>query len=116
MSNPSEKKYVCIHGHFYQPPRENPWIEEIEREDSASPYHDWNERINLECYRANTAARLVDQQNRILDLMNNYAYFSFNFGPTLMHWLERHDPWVYQTILDTDRREPEDAWAAMATP
>ena len=103
MNNPSEKKYVCIHGHFYQPPRENPWIEEIEREDSASPYHDWNERINLECYRANTAARLVDNQNRILDLMNNYSYFSFNFGPTLMHWLERHDPWVYQTIVDTDR-------------
>jgi alpha-amylase/alpha-mannosidase (GH57 family) len=103
MSYPVEKKYVCIHGHFYQPPRENPWIEEIEREDTASPYHDWNERINLECYRANTAARLVDSQNRILDLMNNYSYFSFNFGPTLMHWLQRHDPWVYQTILETDR-------------
>ncbi|MGA2402203.1 MAG: DUF3536 domain-containing protein [Syntrophobacteraceae bacterium] len=103
MKNPSEIKYVCIHGHFYQPPRENPWIEEIEREDSASPYHDWNERINLECYRANTAARLVDNQNRIVDLMNNYRYFSFNFGPTLLHWLERHDPWVYRTILDTDR-------------
>lgn len=104
MNDPSEKKYVCIHGHFYQPPRENPWIEEIECEDSASPYHDWNERINLECYRANTAARLVDQQNRIVDLLNNYAYFSFNFGPTLMNWLERQDAWVYQTILDTDRK------------
>ena len=103
MKNPSETKYVCIHGHFYQPPRENPWIEEVEREDSASPYHDWNERINLECYRANTAARLVNNQNRIVDLMNNYRYFSFNFGPTLLYWLERHDPWVYRTILDTDR-------------
>ena len=103
MNNPSEKKYVCIHGHFYQPPRENPWIEEIEREDSASPYHDWNERIDLECYRANTAARLVDNKNRLVDLLNNYGYFSFNFGPTLMHWLERHDPWVYQTILNADR-------------
>ncbi len=103
MNNPVEKKYVCIHGHFYQPPRENPWIEEIEREDSASPYHDWNERINLECYRANTAARLVDNSNRIIDLMNNYSYFSFNFGPTLLHWLERHHPWVYQAVLDADR-------------
>jgi alpha-amylase/alpha-mannosidase (GH57 family) len=104
MKIPSEKKYVCIHAHFYQPPRENPWTEEIEREDSAAPYHDWNQRINLECYRANTAARLVDNQNRILDLMNNYRYLSFNFGPTLMQWLERHDPWVYQTILEADRQ------------
>lgn len=105
--NDPEKKYVCIHGHFYQPPRENPWIEEIEREDSADPYHDWNERINLECYRANTASRLVDSQNRVLDLRNNYSNFSFNFGPTLLNWIERHDPWVYQTILDTDRRSVE---------
>ncbi len=107
MKNPSEKKHVCIHAHFYQPPRENPWIEEIEREDSAAPYHDWNERINLECYRANTAARLVDNQNRILGLMNNYRYLSFNFGPTLIHWLERYDPWVYQAILDADRQSLE---------
>jgi alpha-amylase/alpha-mannosidase (GH57 family) len=104
MSNPSEKKYVCIHAHFYQPPRENPWIEEIEREDSATPYHDWNERINLECYRANTAARLVDNQNRIIDLHSNYRCLSFNFGPTLMHWLDRHDAWVYKAILDADRK------------
>ena len=107
MDNLSEKKFVCIHAHFYQPPRENPWIEEIEREDSAAPYHDWNERINLECYRANTAARLVDNQNRILDLLDNYRYLSFNFGPTLMHWLELHDAWVYQTILDADRQSLE---------
>ena len=115
MKNPSEKKYVCIHGHFYQPPRENPWIEEIEREDSASPYHDWNERINLECYRANTAARLVDNKNRLVDLLNNYSYFSFNFGPTLMQWLERHDPWVYQTILNADRESRAPA-GVTATP
>jgi alpha-amylase/alpha-mannosidase (GH57 family) len=108
LINQSDKKFVCIHAHFYQPPRENPWIEEIEREDSAAPYHDWNERINFECYRANTAARLVDNQNRIIDLLNNYRYLSFNFGPTLMRWMERHDPWVYQTILDSDRRSVED--------
>ncbi len=107
MKNSSETKYVCVHAHFYQPPRENPWTGEIEREDSAAPYHDWNQRVNLECYRANTAARLVDNQNRILDLMNNYRYLSFNFGPTLMHWIERHDPWVYQTILEADRQSVE---------
>jgi len=100
-------KHVCIHGHFYQPPRENPWIEAIEREESATPYHDWNERINLECYRANTAARLVDDNNRILNLKNNFKYFSFNFGPTLIHWLEDHDPWVYRAILDADKESCE---------
>ncbi|MFZ2446751.1 MAG: DUF3536 domain-containing protein [Syntrophobacteraceae bacterium] len=103
MDDLRRKKYVCIHGHFYQPPRENPWLEETEREDSAIPYHDWNERINMECYRANTAARLVDEGNRILNLRNNYRQFSFNFGPTLIQWLERHDPWVYQAIIDSDR-------------
>ncbi|MGC9195428.1 MAG: DUF3536 domain-containing protein [Syntrophobacteraceae bacterium] len=107
MSNPSEKKYVCLHAHFYQPPRENPWIEEIEGEESAAPYHDWNERIHTECYRANTAARIVDENNRILDLVNNYRYLSFNFGPTLISWIERHHPWAYQKILDADRRSVE---------
>ncbi|MHC1728768.1 MAG: DUF3536 domain-containing protein [Syntrophobacteraceae bacterium] len=104
MDNSTERKFVCIHGHFYQPPRENPWLGAIEREDSAAPYHDWNQRINLECYRANTAARLVDQENRILNLKNNYGYFSFNFGPTLLHWLEQHDPWVYRKIIEADKR------------
>lgn len=103
----SKTKYVCIHGHFYQPPRENPWIEAIEREESATPYHDWNERINLECYRANTAARLVDDKNRILNLKNNFSYFSFNFGPTLISWLEQHDPWVYRAILSADKESCE---------
>lgn len=103
MKEPSKTKYVCIHGHFYQPPRENPWLEDIEREDSASPYHDWNERIHMECYRANTAARIVDENNRVLSLRNNYLDFSFNFGPTLMRWIERKHPWVYREILAADR-------------
>ncbi|MFP5214041.1 MAG: DUF3536 domain-containing protein, partial [Acidobacteriota bacterium] len=107
MVNPAQMKYVCIHGHFYQPPRENPWLEEIEREASATPYHDWNERINSECYRANTAARLVDDQNRIVSLSNNYRNLSFNFGPTLLRWLEKYDPWVYRSILETDRESCE---------
>jgi hypothetical protein len=107
MNSPSEKKYVCLHAHFYQPPRENPWIEEIEGEESAAPYHDWNERIHTECYRANTAARIVDENNRILDLVNNYRYLSFNFGPTLISWIERHHPWAYQKIVEADRQSVE---------
>lgn len=103
MSGPAERKHVCIHGHFYQPPRENPWLEEIEKEESASPYHDWNQRINFECYRPNTAARLVDDANRILALHNNYGSLSFNFGPTLFRWLARHDRWGYEAILKADR-------------
>lgn len=99
----SEKKnYLTIHGHFYQPPRENPWLEAIEQQDSALPYHDWNERINLECYNPNSASRIVDDKNKILDLVNNYALMSYNFGPTLMSWLETHAPLTYERIIKAD--------------
>src|SRR6185295_3954069 len=77
------ENYVCIHGHFYQPPRENPWLEAIERQESAYPEHDWNERITKECYHANAKARRLDHDGRILGLVNNYERISFNFGPTL---------------------------------
>ncbi len=97
------KRYLCIHGHFYQPPRENPWLEEIEVQDSASPYHDWNERVTAECYMPNTAARIVDHENKILDIVNNYAKISFNFGPTLLSWMERMEPEVYRQILEADQ-------------
>lgn len=97
------KRYLCIHGHFYQPPRENPWLEQVEVQDSAYPYHDWNERITNECYRPNSAARLVDHENRILDIVNNYTKISFNFGPTLLSWMERAQPDVYAKILEADR-------------
>lgn len=96
------KRSLCIHGHFYQPPRENPWLEEIEVQDSAAPYHDWNERVTAECYKPNTAARIVDHENRILDIVNNYAKISFNFGPTLLSWMERAEPEVYRQILKAD--------------
>lgn len=98
---------VCIHGHFYQPPRENPWLEEVELQDSAHPYHDWNERITAECYAPNTASRILDTEKRIIDIINNYAKISFNFGPTLLAWMERHEPAVYQAILDADLRSRE---------
>ena len=97
-------KYVCIHGHFYQPPRENAWLEVVEVQDSAAPFHDWNERINFECYAPNTAARILDGKHyNILEVVNNYARMSFNFGPTLLHWMEKADPATYQAILDADK-------------
>ena len=101
---PMHKRAVCIHGHFYQPPRENPWIEEVEVQDSASPFHDWNERISAECYGPNGAARLKNGQGRIHDIVNNYVHLSFNFGPTLLAWLERHAPDVYRSVIHADAR------------
>jgi len=96
-------RYVCIHGHFYQPPRENPSLEAIELQDSAYPYHDWNQRITAECYAPNAVSRVLDSENRILKLMNNYSQISFNFGPTLLSWLQPEAPKVYAAILEADR-------------
>ncbi len=96
------RRLICVHGHFYQPPRENPWIEEVEVQDSAAPFHDWNERITAECYGPNGAARIKSAQGRISDIVNNYRHLSFNFGPTLLAWLERQEPEVYRHILEAD--------------
>jgi alpha-amylase/alpha-mannosidase (GH57 family) len=101
------RRLLCLHGHFYQPPRENPWIEEIEVQDSADPFHDWNERIAVECYAPNGAARLKSPADRIVDIVNNYVHLSFNFGPTLLTWLERHRPAVYAEVLAADARSLE---------
>jgi len=96
-------RYICIHGHFYQPPRENPWTEVVEVEDSAYPYHDWNARITAECYAPNAASRILDASTTIIDIVNNYQTISFNFGPTLLAWLELNNPQVYSAILDADK-------------
>src|SRR5438067_1890869 len=96
-------RYLCIHGHFYQPPRENPWLESIELQESAYPYHDWNERIHAECYGPNAFCRILDGDGQILRLVNNYARISFNFGPTLLSWLEVHAPDTYAAIRAADR-------------
>ncbi|MCM8813081.1 MAG: DUF3536 domain-containing protein [Candidatus Omnitrophica bacterium] len=96
-------RYVCVHGHFYQPPRENPWLEEIEIQDSAYPYHDWNERIMIECYAPNAASRILDHEHKIINIVNNYARMSFNFGPTLLSWMQRKMPHAYAMILEADR-------------
>ena len=96
--------YVTIHGHFYQPPRENPYLDTIERQPSASPFHDWNERIYHECYRPNAFARILSDRGEILKIVNNFEYLSFNIGPTLMSWLENYDLEAYQRIIDADRK------------
>jgi alpha-amylase/alpha-mannosidase (GH57 family) len=100
----SIRRFVCIHGHFYQPPRENPWLETVETQDSAAPYHDWNERICAECYATNGAARVVNERNQITRIVNNYARISFNFGPTLLSWLKENAPRTYRMVLDGERR------------
>jgi alpha-amylase/alpha-mannosidase (GH57 family) len=100
-------RYVCIHGHFYQPPRENPSLEYVELQDSAYPYHDWNERITAECYAPNAASRIMDAENRIARIMNNYSRISFNFGPTLLSWLQEKSPSVYASIQDADKVSQE---------
>jgi alpha-amylase/alpha-mannosidase (GH57 family) len=94
---------VCVHGHFYQPPRENPWLETVELQDSAYPYHDWNERVTAEAYGPNTASRILDRERRIINIVNNFSNISFNIGPTLFSWLEANRPDVYQAILEADR-------------
>src|SRR5205085_3286474 len=95
-------RYVCIHGHFYQPPRENAWLEFVELQDSAYPFHDWNERITAECYAPNGTSRILDGYNHVERIVNNYAHISFNFGPTLLAWLEDKEPEVYRKILEAD--------------
>jgi alpha-amylase/alpha-mannosidase (GH57 family) len=101
---PPSQRFVCIHGHFYQPPRENPWLETVETQDSAAPYHDWNERICAECYATNGAARIQNDKNQITRIVNNYARISFNFGPTLLSWLRDNAPRTHRMIVDGERR------------
>jgi alpha-amylase/alpha-mannosidase (GH57 family) len=101
------ERYICVHGHFYQPPRENPWLEAIELQDSAYPYHDWNERITAECYSTNATSRILDWEGWIVDIVNNYSTMSFNFGPTLLAWMEDLAPDVYAAIVEADRLSQE---------
>ena len=98
-----DNRFVCIHGHFYQPPRENAWLEAIEVQPSAHPYHDWNERVTAECYAPNAASQILDSEGYITNVVNNYSRISFDFGPTLLSWLEREKPQVYRAVLDADR-------------
>jgi len=103
----SGPRYICVHGHFYQPPREDPWLELVPRQDGAFPHHDFNARITAECYGANAASRILDADENIAEIVNNYERISFNFGPTLLSWLEAHEPLVYEGILAADRASRE---------
>src|SRR5438270_246633 len=94
---------LIIHGHFYQPPRENPWTNSIEAQPSARPFPNWNERIQRECYRPNAYARVIDTYGRVERIVNNYANISFNFGPTLISWLAGQHPETYARIIAADR-------------
>ncbi len=100
---PSPPRAICIHGHFYQPPRQNPWLEDVEVEDTAAPFHDWNARVTAECYGPNCTSRILDEQKRIRAIANNFTHISFNAGPTLLSWMAAHAPEVYAQILEADR-------------
>ncbi|MFH2002695.1 MAG: DUF3536 domain-containing protein, partial [Planctomycetota bacterium] len=96
-------RYICVHAHFYQPPRENPWLESVELQDSAYPYHDWNERITAECYAPNMSSRILDNTGQIVEMVNIYSRISFNFGPSLLSWMETHAHNTYKAVLAADR-------------
>ncbi|MFN2578244.1 MAG: DUF3536 domain-containing protein [Pyrinomonadaceae bacterium] len=93
---------LIIHGHFYQPPRENPWTGIVEEEPGAAPYHDWNERIHAECYQANALAPIRDPGTGVERFVNNYGHISFNFGPTLLGWLATNHRDTYNQIINAD--------------
>jgi alpha-amylase/alpha-mannosidase (GH57 family) len=101
------EKYICIHGHFYQPPRENPWLESVELQDSAWPYHDWNECITAECYAPNATARIMNGEGRIDRIVSNYARISFNFGPTVLAWLKDKMPEIHNAIIAADKQSQQ---------
>ena len=103
----ANQRFVCVHGHFYQPPRENPWLEAVEIQDSAFPYHDWNERVTAECYASNSASRVLDGDSRVMDITCNYAKISFNFGPTVLSWMAFAAPAIYNAILTADKQSME---------
>jgi alpha-amylase/alpha-mannosidase (GH57 family) len=107
MEQEKNQRFICIHGHFYQPPRENPWLESVELQDSASPFHDWNERITAECYAPNALARLLDGEGRIQGIVSNYSRMSFNFGPTLLSWIQDKQPEIHAAIVEADQKSRE---------
>ena len=96
-------RYVCIHGHFYQPPRESPWTGKIEEQPSASPFPNWNFRINQECYDSNSKAPILGSNGTPERYQNNYGYMSYNFGPTLLRWMDEHNPSTVKCLIDADK-------------
>jgi len=98
-------KSFVLHGHFYQPPREDPWWQFVSRQPSAYPAHDWNERIYWECYLPNATARIFNREGSIIDMVNNYSYINFNFGPTLLLWLQQYHPEFIGFLKEGDKQD-----------
>lgn len=107
-NNLDKKISLCIHGHFYQPPREDPWTNEIETQPSAAPFHDWNERVFQECYKPNTEAIIVDDHDNVVKRVNNFEYFNFDFGPTLLNWIRKKHPKTYNRVIEADKKSVEE--------
>ena len=103
----SRNGYVCIHGHWYQPPRENPFTGVVGPQPSAAPFDDWNERITAECYEPNTRAEILADDGSVRRRINTYEYVSCDWGPTLLTWLEKHHPGTYRAVIEADRRSLE---------
>ncbi|MEI7529327.1 MAG: DUF3536 domain-containing protein [Elusimicrobiota bacterium] len=103
MDHPVSSRFFALHAHFYQPPRENPWTGAMPPQPSAWPFHDWNSRIARECYLPNACARINDSSGRAIEFGNNYLDLNFNFGPTLLTWLERAYPFYYAKIIEAGR-------------
>ena len=102
-----ERTSLILHGHFYQPPRENPFTGVIPKQPSASPYEDWNERIYHDCYNANVHSRYLSAERRVISITNNFSYISYNFGPTLLSWIRDEHPEVEELLKEADRKSLE---------
>lgn len=107
MIDTAQKRYLCFHGHFYQPPRENPWLDFVEIQQSAFPAHDWNERVCRESYLPMANARIMDDRGLIVRIVNNFERISFNIGPTLFSWIDRHHPELSEAIISADIKSRE---------
>src|SRR5690349_10672012 len=100
------ERYLCIHCHFYQPPRENPWLEAVEIQDSAYPYHDWNERITAECYAPNSAARILDGEGHIVKIRYYFSPLNLHFRPHPASLNENHPPYTFRQEIVGDKENP----------
>lgn len=107
---------IAVHGHFYQPPREDPWSNAVLKDPTASPAHDWNQRIASECYRPNCAAKVLGPDGRIASVVNNYSHLSFNFGPTLHRWIEKEDPVLDLALRESGRKAIAQCYSHMIMP
>ena len=103
MEKKEGRTSLILHGHFYQPPRENPFIGIVPKQASAAPYLDWNERIWHDCYSANAHSRYLSPEGRIISITNNFSYISYNFGPTLLSWLEQNHPETIEMLIEADK-------------